>query len=114
MRKILLYYLYITNDFFERITNLANIECLRKYSYIFDEARIILSIDDTKNFQLINKVEHLFLDMGFNGNVSFTVHKNDEYRESRIVKSEIADKLREYGEDLVFFAHGKGYSNLYQ
>ena len=112
MRKILLYYLYITNDFFERITNLANIECLRKYSYIFDEARIILSIDDTKNFQLINKIEHLFLDMGFNGNVSFSVHKNDEYRESRIVKSEIADKLKDYGEDLVFFAHGKGYSNL--
>ena len=111
-RKILIYYLYITDDFFSRITNLANIECLRRYSWIFDEARIYLSIDDVNNFELINKIEHLFIDMGFNGNVSFVIHKNDEYRESRIVKEQIADNLKQYGEDLIFFAHGKGFSNL--
>ena len=112
MRKILLYYLYITDDFFERLANLVNIECLRKYSHIFDEARIFLSIDDKNNYGLINKVEHLFIDLGFRGNVKFIIHQNDDFRESRIVKSEIADKLRDYGEDLIFFAHGKGYSNL--
>ena len=77
-RKILIYYLYITDDFFSRITNLANIECLRRYSWIFDEARIYLSIDDVNNFELINKIEHLFIDMGFNGNVSFVIHKNNK------------------------------------
>ena len=111
-RKILVYYIYITDDFFERITNLANIECLKRYSHIFDEARIFLSIDDVENLELIAKIEHLFVDMWFNGNIKFTVHKNDEYRESRIVKEEIADSLKSYGEDLVFFAHGKGFSNL--
>ncbi len=112
MHKILIYYLYVTDDFFERITNLANIECLRRYSHVFDEARIYLSLDDTGNLPLINKVEHVILDLGFNGNVSFNIHKNDDYRESRIVKEEIADKLKELDGNLVFFAHGKGYSNL--
>ena len=111
-RKILVYYLYITDDFFERITNLANIECLRRYAHVFDEARIFLSTDDVNNLELITKIEHLFIDMGFNGNIKFTIHQNDEYRESRIVKEEIADCLKSYGEDLVFFAHGKGFSNL--
>lgn len=112
MKKILIYYIYVTDDFFERITNLANIECLRRYSHIFDEARIFLSLDDTENVSLITRIEHLFIDMNFRGNLSFVIHKNDEWRESRIVKEEIADKLNAYGEDLIFFAHGKGFSNL--
>ena len=111
-RKILIYYLYITDDFFDRIVNLANVECLRRYSHIFDEARIFLSIDDVNNLTLIKKIEHLFIDMNFNGNVKFIIHKNDEYRESRIVKEEIADNLKSFGEDIIFFGHGKGYSNL--
>lgn len=111
MNKTLLYYLYVTPDFFDRITNLVNIECLRKYAHIFDNAKIILSLDDTKDYDLINKVEHLFVDLGFKGNVSFVIHKNDEYRESMVFKEELADKLYDL-DGLVFFGHGKGFSNL--
>lgn len=111
MNKKLLYYLYVTPDFFERITNLVNVECLREYAHIFDEAVIYLSLDDVNDIETIKKVEHLFLDLGFNGNITFKIHQNDSYRESAIVKSEIADKLYET-EGLIFFGHGKGFTNL--
>ena len=111
MNKTLLYYIYVTPDFFTRITNLVNIECLRRYSNVFDSAKIFLSLDDTNDKELINKVEHLFIDMGFNGNISFVIHKNDEYRESAVLKEELADKLYEL-DGLIFFGHGKGFSNI--
>ena len=113
MKKRLIFYLYITDDFFERKTNLVNIECLRRYSYIFDIADFYLSVDDVNNYELINKIENIIINLGFKKDVSFHIHQNDSYRESAIVKSEIADKL-ETLEDVVFFGHGKGFTNLEQ
>lgn len=110
-KKRLIFYLYITDDFFQRKTNLVTIECLRRYSYIFDCADFYLSIDDTNNYELINKVENLIINLGFNKDIAFHIHQNDEYRESAVVKEEIADKIGEIN-DLIFFAHGKGFTNL--
>lgn len=110
-RKRLIFYLYITEDFFERKTNLITLECLRRYSYIFDQADFFLSIDDVDNYTLINKVENEILGLGFKKNLSFTIHQNDSYRESAVIKEEIADKLEDL-EDLIFFGHGKGFTNL--
>ena len=110
-KKRLIFYLYITDDFFERKTNLVTIECLRKYSHIFDFADFYLSIDDVNNYELINKVENLLINVGFKKNISFTIHQNDDYRESEVIKEELVDKLKDI-DDLVFFAHGKGFTNL--
>lgn len=112
MKKRLIFYFYVTPDFFERKTNLCHIECLRHYIHIFDVADFYLSLDDVSDYELINKVEKALLDFGFGKDIYFHIHQNDKYRESAIVKEEIADKLKEMDKELVFFAHGKGYTNL--
>ena len=112
-KKRLIFYLYITEDFFERKTNLITVECLRRYSYIFDCADFYLSIDDVNNYELINRIENLLINLGFNKDIAFHIHQNDDYRESAVVKAEIADKIKVL-DDLIFFGHGKGFTNLAQ
>ena len=113
MKKHLIFYLYVTDDFFQRKTNLVTVECLRNYAHIFDYAEFYLSLDDVSNYELIHQVEDLLLDVGFRKDVTFHIHQNDSFRESRIVKEQIADKLGSFKQDeLIFFAHGKGFTNL--
>lgn len=108
----MIFYLYITDDFFERKTNLCHLECLRHYIHIFDAVDFYLSIDDVNNYELINKIEKTILDFNFGKDICFYIHHNDDYRESVIVKEQIADKLKTMDNEIVFFAHGKGYTNL--
>jgi len=111
MKKKLIFYFYITPDFFERKMNLINLECLRYYAHIFDEAEIFLSLDDINNIDLIKKIESVLIELPFRGDISFRIHQNDSFRESAVVKEEIADKIKDI-DRMVFFAHGKGFTNL--
>lgn len=111
LKKELDFYLYVTPDFFDRKTNLVHIECLRAYAHIFDQAVFYLSLDDINNLELIKKVEQELLSLPFNGNVSFVIHKNDDLRESGVFANELVQKMKTE-DKLIFFAHGKGYTNL--
>lgn len=111
MKKILIYYFYLTDDFLSKRSNLINFECLRRYAHIFDEAKIFLSLDDTQKSELIREAEKVFVSIPFNGNISFHVVQNTPYRESRVIKQEILDKIDTL-DSLVFFAHAKGFTNL--
>lgn len=113
MKKKLIFYFYITPDFFERKTNLVNVECLRYYSQIFDDIVIYLSLNDTADYELIRRIEEIFIKFPHKGNISFKIHKNDDFRESIVLKEAIADRLQEE-DSLIFFAHGKGFTNLEQ
>lgn len=111
LKKELVFYFYVTPDFFERKTNLVHLKCLEKYAHIFDVTSFYLSLDDTNNIELIKKVEQALLALPFNGNVSFVIHQNDSLRESAVFGKEILAKIKT--EDrLLFFAHGKGFTNL--
>lgn len=112
MKKKLIYYFYLTDDFKENRANKINFRCLKRYANIFDEADIYISIDDDKNFALIKEAEKVFLGLPFNGNISFRVRINDSnYCEAEVIKSELLDKIDTL-DCLVFFGHAKGYSNF--
>lgn len=111
IKKELLFYFYITPDFFERKTNLVHLECLKRYAYIFDSAVFYLSLDDISNVNLIKRVEQAILELPFNGNISFVLHENDDLRESGVFVNEILEKIKKENK-LLFFAHGKGFTNL--
>lgn len=111
MKKKLVFYFYITPDFLQRKTNLCHIECLRRYANIFDEAEFILSLDDIHDLEMIHSVENILISLPFNGNISFKIHQNDKFRESIVIKEEVFDKLKDMNR-LVFFGHGKGFTNL--
>ena len=111
LKKELVFYFYITPDFFERKTNLVHLKCLEKYANIFDSAVFYLSLDDISDIELIKKVEQTLLSLPFNGNISFVIHQNDDLRESGVFVKEVLDKIKNEN-SLLFFAHGKGFTNL--
>ena len=45
--------------------------------------------------------------------MSFVIHQNDEWRESAVLKEYLVDRLNSIN-DMIFFAHGKGFTNLEQ
>lgn len=104
----LVYYMYISKDMLDSIQYRYHFVCLEHYAHIFDEYDIVLAVDDLEDNDTIIKAEKIFLDIGFNKNVSFHIIKNDyDLREVSAFKTEILDRL--YDETkLVFFAHGKG------
>lgn len=109
MKKKLVFYFYANPQNINCEINKTHFACLREYIGIFDECLFVISVDDINNFELIKKVEKKFLDINKNGNITFKVHQNNEFRESSAFKKEVADKL---GEDkLVFFGHNKGTTN---
>lgn len=111
MNKKLIYYFYLTPDFKDNLANRINLECLRRYARVFDSADIYLSLDDTGDDALIREAEHEFVSMPFRGSLSFKIVQNTNFCESKVIKEEILDKVSEI-EDLVFFAHAKGYTNI--
>lgn len=111
LKKELVFYFYVTEDFFERKTNLVHLECLKEYAHIFDCATFYISVDDTENIEIIKKVEQRILSLPFNGNITFVVHKNDELRESGVFANEVLNKIKNE-DSLLFFGHGKGFTNL--
>lgn len=87
--------------------------CLKRYINIFDDILIILAVEDVNDVEYINKLERKFLDLNIGKNLSFKIYKNDSYfREAIGFKNEIIDKLST-SEDLVFFGHSKGYTNIF-
>lgn len=111
MKKKLIYYFYLTEDFSTNLANRINFECLRRYARIFDEASIFISTDSVKNTELIMEAERVFMSMPFNGNIGFKVVNNTVYRESMVFEEEVVDKLGKL-DCLLFFAHAKGLTNF--
>ena len=111
LKKELVFYFYVTDDFFERKTNLVHLECLKRYAHVFDNSTFYISVDDVNNTELIRRVEQKLLSLPFNGNISFVVHKNDDLRESAVFSKELIDKIKN-DDCLLFFGHGKGFTNL--
>ena len=111
MKKKLIYYFYLTEDFLTNLSNKINFECLRRYAHIFDEASIFIATDSVTNTELIMEAERVFMSMPFSGNINFKVVNNTVYCESMVFDEEVVKKLDKL-DCLLFFAHAKGYTNF--
>lgn len=87
-----------------------HLNCLRQYSFIFDEALFVISVDNLEDTELINEFEHTLLNLGFKGNISFKVEENTMLFEAKTLNEEIFQKL-ETLEGITFFGHSKGIGN---
>lgn len=108
--KKLVFHFFITRERVESELYRVHYECLSKYSGIFDEVYYTLSLDDTSDHDLIHSFEHRLLDITRCGNVTFRVVQNDKYCEAETFRSQVVSRLG--SDDLVFFGHSKGCSNL--
>lgn len=115
MRKKLIFFLYIGNDKSpqERISAgiAAKIHfgCLKKWRYVFDEAKFILSVkkEQIGNTELISEYVRFIMDLGYVENTEFVIEENTEFREAKVFKYEIVDNGENEGR-LVFFSHLRG------
>ena len=111
MKKQLYYYFYTRRDTLFSEINEIHFRCLEYYKEVFDEVFICIAIDDVNDKELIKDTQNIFFNI-FNGKtLTFKVMQNDsQLCESKFFHEEILDKLEQL--DLVFFAHGKGVSNI--
>lgn len=109
--KRLVFHFYINDGWENNITNKIHLECLKHYSYIFDEVIFAISVDSENDYELIRGLELKLLDLNLTPNISFFIVKNDYLRDSRTFYNFIAKKLDSY-DGLTFFAHNKGTTNL--
>lgn len=110
VEKTLIFHFYIPKEYKENIAVRMHLECLKRYSHIFDHALFVLSVNDDSR-HLVNEVEKDIIDCGFDKDLHFKVRDNDGYYEARTFKEEIVDHLGDL-DGLVFFAHSKGISNV--
>lgn len=110
MKKKLVFYFYIKDNNIESEIYRLHLYCLRHYAHVFDEMLFVLSLDDTNDIDLIRKWENVLMGLHTKGTISFEIMKNNTFRETDAFKRHIADRLGE--DDLVFFGHGKGLTNM--
>ena len=109
MKTVLLYYFYIPQN--KGITNIYDLHFkhLKHYLYLFNRKIIILGIDDTNDLETIEYFKKIIKNKLEDDNIEFYVSENHkEYRDGKIFKEFLMDKLDDYEDSLVFFAHSKG------
>ena len=111
IKKTLVYSFFVNKEWADAVTNRIHFECLKFYSYIFDEIKITLLIDDVNDVNTIASVEKLFLDIFKQKEITFKVLENNIFREASVFYNEIASKIGKI-DGLVFFAHNKGITNV--
>lgn len=113
MKKKLIFNFYVFPDWLNGEVGKINeihLRCLKEYIHIFDEVMFVITMDDTNNIKLINEVKGKILDFFIKGQITIRIEKNTKLREAVTFYKEVVKKLGE--DDLVFFAHNKGITNI--
>ena len=109
MNKKLIFSFYINENYEDEI-NKIHLRCLDYFKSCFDEVDVSFIVDEGYVLGYLLDAQEKFLRMFGGKNISFSIVPNNEYRESRVFYDKIATRLKH--EDLVFFGHNKGISNV--
>lgn len=110
MTKKLIYSFFVSRNTFSLKINDIHFRCLHEFRESFDCVDVTFIIDEEDDIELAYTAELHFLNIFYGKNISFSIIQNNEFRESRVFYDKIATKLNE--NELVFFAHNKGVSNV--
>ena len=103
-------YVYDSKDYFDNIAYKLHIQCLKRYSHVFDKSCFNIACDNINDTETINRIKHELIDCGFK-NIEIIVTENDSFCEVNTFKHFISDRMGK-DNDLVFFAHTKGICNV--
>lgn len=109
MKKKLVFAFYLGKNFKDEIIEI-HLKCIERFSNVFDEAEIAFIVDDGYNRADLLYAQERLINAFLGKKITFSFFENGPYRESIVFKELIADRLS--SEDLVFFAHSKGMSNV--
>ena len=109
--KRLVYYLYISDDFYENYFFKCNELCLKQYIDRFDCANFVISVDYIGDEDKIKKGYEFIKNVCRDSLINYDVHviENDSnLREVKIFDLVIMPLIEIGANDYVFFAHNKG------
>ena len=109
MNRKLVFSFYINDNFHDEI-NEIHFKCLNHFKEAFDLADISFIVDEEYNKEYLREAQDRFLSIFLGKNISFSIVPNNEFRESKVFYDKIATRLKD--EDLVFFGHNKGVTNV--
>lgn len=110
MKKTLVFRFFVPSEYKENIAIRIHLECLRRYSHIFDSAIFSICFENN-DMSRAAEVEKDIMDCGFVKDVRFVLEENSPFTESIAIKKYILDRLEEL-DGLVFFGHTKGVTNV--
>lgn len=107
--KRLVFAYYCSEKDCDKIVCELHLKMLERYINIFDDV-IFCFITDGDDTQ-IKEIEKTLLKYR-NGNISFKIYENTNYRETFVFYNEIFLKMKDLN-GVTFFGHSKGWGNLY-
>ena len=110
MKKTLVFRFFVPSEYKENIAIRMHLECLRRYSHIFDSAIFSICFEND-DMSRAAEVEKDIMDCGVVKDVRFVLEENSPFTESIAIKKYILDRLEEL-DGLVFFGHTKGVTNV--
>ena len=112
MEKKLIFSFFVSEDTYGSKINDIHFNCLSRYRDVFDCADITLIVNSREDncMDFAYDAETRFLRIFRGKNINFSIIDNNEFRESRVFYDKVATQLG--NNELVFFAHNKGVSNV--
>ncbi len=112
MNRKLVFSFYVNENYNDEI-NTIHFRCIGHFKNCFDCADITFILEDKVTCMVYaRQAEQRFLDIFIGKNIQFSFIDNNEFRESKVFYDKIATRLKD--EELVFFAHNKGISNVFK
>ena len=111
LKKKIIYHFFIPKDYETNIAVKLHRECLKMYCNNFDSAVFYISTDeDTEKY--VQDVRDFLFNLREWPDIRIRVIRNDIFCEARTFKEEILDKLDDFNEEVIFFGHTKGVTNV--
>lgn len=111
INKKMIFHFYANENFDKSGSNKVHLNCIKHYSRIFDEIKMIISVDDVTDLNLIKRVENFIIEkLCYGGDLTFAVRHNTPYYECKTFRDELLIK-EQYYDGLIFFGHNKGTTN---
>lgn len=111
IRKTLIFHFFIPDDYMENVAIKMHFECLKKYSHIFDRAIFYISATE-KSKQYISDVRRRLFTVIDCHDVRIKVVENTLFACAPTFREEILRKLGTYEDEIIFWAHTKGATNV--
>lgn len=113
MKKHLIFYVYVSNDFDTNLAVKMSSLCLKRYIHVFDAIVFVLSVDNVRNLDDIRRGISWIKDICGDREYKVRVTQNSNSdREGKLVLEEIYPLILQGKEEYVFFGHTKGTKNV--
>lgn len=112
INKHLIFHFYITKRWRDNIAYNVHLKCLKYFRDVFDEVSFFFATEEREGMEEdIREIESILIDIFFDKRITFKIVPNTYLNEAETFYNEVIKSNRGKNE-LVFFAHTKGVTNI--